>query len=148
MNNYTDLEIAILSSLLQRPNLMKKIFIDDKYFKRFKAMWLFMKSFYKKFGNFDLNLMYSVCKNKYHLMSNIELLIDSEPSPSLIVEYQEQLIKEYDEIKKDKWIREKIYELASDLLVMKITTEDFKYNVGKIYSDANEIFKNELDTQN
>lgn len=141
MNRYTELEISILSSLLQRPNLMEKVFIEDKYFKKYKAMWLFMKSFYKKFGNFDLNLMYSVCKNKFHLMSNIELLIMADPSPSRIIEYQNQLMKEYDETRKDNWIREKIYSLANDLFVMRITVDEFKTNCNKIYSDANEIFK-------
>ena len=143
MNKYNDLEISILSILLQHPEYMNKLVTDDKYFIKNKKMWIFMKSFYKRFGNFDLNLMYSVCKNKYHLVSNIEQLALSEPCPSLFEDYQKQLIKEYDELKKEKWIREKVYELANDLYVMNITIEEFNIKLQKIYEKAEMIFKNQ-----
>ena len=32
MNKYNNLEISILSILLQKPELMNKLIIDDKYF--------------------------------------------------------------------------------------------------------------------
>ena len=143
MNKYNDLEISILSILLQHPEYMNKLVTDDKYFIKNKKMWIFMKSFYKRFGNFDLNLMYSVCKNKYHLVSNIEQLALSEPCPSLFEDYQKQLIKEYDELKKEKWIREKVYELANDLYVMNITIEEFNIKLQKIYEKADKVFKNQ-----
>lgn len=141
MNKYNDLEVSILSILLQKPELMDKLIIDDKYFIKQKKMWLFMKEFYKIFGNFDLNLMFSVCKNKYHLMSYIEQLILSEPCVSLFEEYQKQLIKEYDELKKDKWIREKVYELANDYYMMDLSLEEFKKEIIKTEQKAEEIFK-------
>lgn len=141
MNKYNDLEVSILSILLQKPELMDKLIIDDKYFIKQKKMWLFMKDFYRIFGNFDLNLMFSVCKNKYHLMSYIEQLILSEPCVSLFEEYQKQLIKEYDELKKDKWIREKVYELANDYYMMDLSLEEFKKEIIKTEQKAEEIFK-------
>lgn len=141
MNKYNDLETSILSILLQKPELMDKLIIDDKYFIKQKKMWLFMKDFYRIFGNFDLNLMFSVCKNKYHLMSYIEQLILSEPCVSLFEEYQKQLIKEYDELKKDKWIREKVYELANDYYMMDLSLEEFKKEIIKTEQKAEEIFK-------
>ena len=141
MNKYNNLEVSILSILLQKPNLMNNLIIDEKYFIKNKKMWLFMKSFYKRFGNFDLNLMYSVCKNKYHLVSHLEQLALSEPCPSLFEEYQKQLMKEYDELKKDKWIREKIYELANDYYVMNLSLEDFKKEINNIELKANKIHK-------
>lgn len=141
MNKYNDLEVCILSCLLQRPELMEKVTLEDKYFIKQKKMWLFMKDFYRIFGNFDLNLMFSVCKNKYHLMSYIEQLILSEPCVSLFEEYQKQLIKEYDELKKDKWIREKVYELANDYYMMDLSLEEFKKEIIKTEQKAEEIFK-------
>jgi len=141
MNKYNDLEVSILSILLQKPELMDKLIIDDKYFIKQKKMWLFMKDFYRIFGNFDLNLMFSVCKNKYHLMSYIEQLILSEPCVSLFEEYQKQLIKEYDELKKDKWVREKVYELANDYYMMDLSLEEFKKEIIKTEQKAEEIFK-------
>lgn len=143
MNKYNDLEISILSILLQKPELMDKLIIDDKYFIKQKKIWLFMKDFYRIFGNFDLNLMFSVCKNKYHLMSYIEQLILSEPCPSLFEEYQKQLMKEYDELKKDKWIREKVYELANDYYMMNLSLEDFKKEINNVELKANKIFKDD-----
>lgn len=141
MNKYNDLETSILSILLQKPNLMNNLIIDEKYFIKNKKIWLFMKSFYKRFGNFDLNLMYSVCKNKYHLMSYIEQLILSEPCVSLFEDYQKQLMKEYDELKKDKWIREKVYELANDYYMMNLSLNEFKKEIIKAEQKAEEIFK-------
>ena len=141
MNKYNNLEVSILSILLQKPNLMNNLIIDEKYFIKNKKIWLFMKSFYKRFGNFDLNLMYSVCKNKYHLVSHLEHLALSEPCPSLFEEYQKQLMKEYDELKKDKWIREKVYELANDYYVMNLSLEDFKKEINNIELKANKIHK-------
>ncbi len=143
MNKYNDLETSILSILLQKPELMDKLIIGDKYFIKQRKIWLFMKEFYKIFGNFDLNLMFSVCKNKYHLMSYIEQLILSEPCASLFEEYQKQLIKEYDELKKDKWIREKVYELANDYYMMNLSLEEFKKEIIKTEQKAEEIFKDD-----
>lgn len=143
MNKYNDLETSILSILLQKPNLMNNLIIDEKYFIKNKKIWLFMKSFYKRFGNFDLNLMYSVCKNKYHLVSHIEQLVLSEPCPSLFEEYQKQLMQEYDELKKDKWIREKVYELANDYYMMNLSLEDFKKEINNIELKADKIHKDD-----
>ena len=143
MNKYNDLETSILSILLQKPNLMNNLIIDEKYFIKNKKIWLFMKSFYKRFGNFDLNLMYSVCQNKYHLMSYIEQLVLVEPCVSLFEDYQKQLMKEYDELKKDKWIREKIYELANDYYMMNLSLNEFKKEIVKTEQKAKEIFKDD-----
>ena len=143
MSKYNDLEVSILSILLQKPELMDKLIIDDKYFIKQKKMWLFMKEFYKIFGNFDLNLMFSVCKNKYHLMNYIEQLVLIEPCVSLFEDYQKQLMKEYDELKKDKWIREKVYELANDYYMMDLPLEEFKKEIIKTEQKAKEIFKDD-----
>lgn len=143
MNKYNNLEISILSILLQKPELMDKLIIDDKYFIKQKKMWLFMKAFYKKFQCFDLSLMFSVCKNKFHLVSYIEQLALAEPSISLFEEYQKQLIQEYDELNKDRWIREKIFELSNSLYVQSIDLDTFKKELENIYLKANKIFKDD-----
>ena len=143
MNKYNDLETSILSILLQKPELMNKLIIDDKYFIKQRKIWLFMKEFYKIFGNFDLNLMFSVCKNKFHLVSYLETLALAEPCVSLFEEYQKRLIKEYDELKKDKWIREKVYELANDYYMMNLSLDEFKKEIVKTEQKAKEIFKDD-----
>ena len=143
MNKYNDLELSILSCLLQKPSLMNEVILEDKHFIKHQKIWLFMKAFYKKFGNFDLTLMVNISKDKYRIIEYILWLVDKEPAPSLFNEYQKQLIIKYNELKKDKWIIEKVYELANDLYVRNLETSDFRNKVDEIYLQADEIFKNE-----
>lgn len=139
--NYTDLEISILSCLLQRPELMENTILEDKYFIKHKKIWLFMKAFYKRFKNFDITLMMSISKNKYRMSEYICWLVEQEPAPILFKQYEKQLIDLYNESKKDEWIINKVYELANDLYVRNITTNEFKRKVVAIYKNADKIFK-------
>ena len=143
MEKYGDLEITILSCLLMKPDLMEKIKLEDKYFIKNKRIWLFMKTFYKRFKNFDIPLMLSVASNKYAIREYIKRLLEIESMPSHFETYQEQLIRSYNETKKNKWIREKVYELATKLYVTTITPDEFKNKIDQMYKDADEIFKEE-----
>ena len=140
MNNIGDLELNVLSCLLIKPDLMKKVRLEDKHFKKHQRTWQFMKSFYKKFGNFDVQLMYAVCKNKYHLIEYMIQIIEIEPTYSNFDKYQDMLIKQYEETKKDKYIKEQIYVLANDLYVGNIKVNEFKGKVQEIYDIAKQIY--------
>lgn len=140
MNEIGDLELNVLSCLLIKPDLMNEIKLEDKHFIKHKRTWQFMKSFYKKFGNFDIQLMYAVCKNKYHLIEYMIQIVNIEPTYSNFDKYQDLLIKQYEETKKDKYIKERIYELANDLYVGNINVNDFQDKVQEIYDVANEIY--------
>lgn len=133
MDKYNDLELAVLSCLLQKPNFMENNKLDDKYFIKHKWIWIFMKAFYKKFKTFDLNLMYSVAKNKYKICEYIIWILEKEPAPSLFEYYEQQLIDLYFETKKEKMIIEKIYELANELYVRNITLKEFQEKEKNIY---------------
>ena len=141
MNKYVSLETCLLSCLLLKPKLMDNIKLEDKHFIEYKKIWLFMKSFYKKFGNFDLNIMYSVASNKYNFLEYMTWLVDATPNVELFEYYQQQMLDLYNENKKDKYIIEEVYKLANDLFVKNITTNDFKHKVVAIYRNADEIFK-------
>ncbi len=141
MNKYNDLELSILSCLLQRPELMKDSILEDKYFIKHKKIWLFMKAFYNKFENFDITLMMSVSKNKYRMSEYICWLVEQEPAPSLFKMYEKQLIDLYNENEKDKYIIEKVYDLANELYVRNITTYDFKNKINEIYESANKLIE-------
>lgn len=143
MNKYNDLELSILSILLQKPELMDQVILEDKHFIKHKKIWLFMKAFYNKFHNFDFNLMLSIAKDKYRMMEYIIWIIEKEPHIPLFKEYQQQLIDLYEESKKDKYIIDKVYELANDLYVRNIEVKDFRNKIDKIYKNADEIFKGE-----
>jgi len=132
MDKYNDLELTIISCLLQEPKLMDRLIIEDKHFIRHQKIWLFMKSFYKKFGNFDFNLMYSVCKNKYRIVEYLIWIIDKDGFISRFDEYQQRLIEMYEQDKNESEQIEKIYELATDLYVGNIKLEDFKKEMNKM----------------
>lgn len=143
MDKYYDLEENILSCILQKPKLIEKVRLEDKYFIKCKKLWLFMKAVYQKFGDLDINIMYSIIKNKYKFMEYITWLIDVEPNINNFDKYQDQLMELFNENKKDKYIRENIYELANNLLVKNIEVDDFRCRVDKIYDNADILFKEE-----
>ena len=120
---------------------MEKVILEDKHFVSTQRMWQFMKSFYNKFKTFDVQLMYSVCKDKWQIINYIIMLLNCEVTTYNFDKYQKQLIESYEESKKQKWIIEKIYELATNLYVRNVKFNEFDYKLKKIYEDANEIFK-------
>ena len=136
MNNYYELELDILSCLIQRPEYMKDVILEDKHFKKYLNLWQFMKSFYKAYGNFDLVLMTSVTKNKSSLLQYIMVLIDREPAPSNFKRYQEQLIKMYNEPKKEQYIVYKINQLTNDLNFGQLKVKDFKFKLEEVLKEA------------
>ena len=139
MNKYTDLEMSIISCFLQEPDLIKKIEGKENYFIKHKKLILFLKAIYNKFQCFDINLMCNVCKNEYKLMDYIEWLVQLEPIPKHIDYYIQELEELRTELKKDKWVREKIYYLASELLVKKINVDDFNIQLQEIYKKSEKI---------
>ena len=141
MNKYNDLEMSILSCLLLEPKLMNELIIDEKYFIKHYKLFIFMKEFYKRFGNFDITLMCSINKNRYEMMEYIIMLIDIEVTTKNFKQYQEQLIALYNEKKKEQWKIEQIYSLANSLLVRNINTNEFRSKVTEVYNNADEIFK-------
>jgi hypothetical protein len=141
MNKYDDLEICILSCLLIKPDLMKNIKFEDKHIRKHKGMWKFMKAFYSKFGNFDINLMHSVCKDKWHIINYIELLACEDGLPCYFEDYQNRLIEKYNETQKDDYIIDKIYDLNMDLICRRIKTNDYKYKIDEIFEKANKIYE-------
>lgn len=141
VNKTNDLEKSVLSCLLIKPELMEQLILEDKHFVKTQRMWQFMKAFYNKFKTFDIQLMYSVCKDKWQIINYIIMLLDVEITTHNFDKYQRQLIELYGESKKEKWIVDKIYELANNLYVRNIELKDFDHNLKKIYEDADKIFK-------
>lgn len=140
-DNYYNLELTILSCVLQKPELMKKSILDDKYFIKYKKLWIFMKSIYNKFGTFDCELMVSISNNQYKIMDYIKLLIDKEPVPSNFEKYQKQLIELYNQTKKEKYIIEEIYKIANELYVRNFSLEEFDFEYHRILRNANNLYK-------
>lgn len=144
MKGYDDLELAILSCVLQKPSLMENTILKDKYFIKHKKIWMFLKAFYKRFKCFDLTLMYSISKNKYRVVEYIVWLIEQEATPSAFKQYEEELVNKFYEKKKDKYISENIYQLAMDLICRNISLEDFESELEKVYKNA-ELIEKEME---
>lgn len=141
MNKYNDLEMSIISCFIQKPDLIKKIDGKEDYFIKHKKLILFLQAVYKKFGTFNLDLLFSVCKQEYKLLYYIEWLIQLEPVPNQIDLYIQELEELRIESKKNKWIREKIYSLSTELYIKNITIEEFNDKLKKIYEDSKKIFQ-------
>jgi len=125
MNNVGDLELNVMSCLLIKPELMNEVILEDKHFGKYQRLWTFMKSFYKKFNTFDVQLMYSVCKDKWHIVNYMAWLSELEPTAYNFQLYQKQIIEQYEQKEKEKVMKELIFKYANDLFVGNLKLEDF-----------------------
>lgn len=141
MDKYNDLELSILGCFLRKPELLDTTKLEDKHFIKHKKIFIFFKAVYKKFGSLDINIMYSISKNKYRIIEYIIWITQHYGFPSLYNTYEQQLIYLYDENKKNKYIIDKVYELANELFVRNIEVSEFRNKVDKIYANADEMFK-------
>lgn len=136
-----NLENSILCCILLKPELIEEEILEDKYFQNTQRVWQFMKSFYKKFKCFDIELMASVCEDNYRLMNYITMILDSVATPHNFELYMEQLIEKYNESERNKIIIKKVFQYANDLYLRNITTDEFKKNVDEIYKESEVIEK-------
>lgn len=127
-----DLEMSVLSCLFHKPELMKDLKLEDKHFKKTKKLWLFMKSFYNRFHNFDLNLMYSVVGDRQHMMDMATYLLDIEPVPSYFYQYQEELIRIYNQKEDEKKKINIIYGMSNDLITGLLTLDEYYEKVKRM----------------
>lgn len=128
-----DLEVSILCCMLLKPELIETTRLEDKHFKNTQRIWQFMKAFYKKFKCFDIELMANNCKDNFRMMNYIKVIVDSEATPHHFKEYEQKLIDEYEEEKKDKWIIREVFKYANELYLRNITTKEFKKIIDEIY---------------
>lgn len=141
MNKYDDLELSILCCFLKKPILLETTKLEDKYFIKHKKIFIFFKAVYKKFKTLDFNIMYTISKNKYRTIEYIVWISGYCAFPSLYETYEQQLIDLYEETKKNKYIIEKIYDLANDLYVRNLEVSEFRNKVDKVYENAEKLFK-------
>lgn len=140
ININDDLELSIISCLLLKPELFNELIVKDEHFVKHQRIWKFIKAVYDKFGTLDISLMYSVCstRSQYKLVLYIQELLDYEPAPSNFMKYQERLIEQFNESKKEQQIINQIYDLSNELFTRQITLGDF---IKKIEEKKKEIEK-------
>lgn len=142
MNKHDDLELTVISCLLNNPEYMKETILKDEYFVKHKRLWKFLKVFYNKYKTFDLNLMYAVADDKPMFMMHMEQLTDYEILTNHFKEYELMLKEKYYEDEKEQWISEQVFGLASEFYVKSIDLNEFKIKLDKIYEYADRYFKN------
>ena len=130
-----DLEISALCCILLKPELIETTKLEDKHFHNTQRVWQFMKSFYKKFKCFDIELMASTCKDNYRMMKYIEVIIESEATTHHFKEYEQKLIEDFEKSERDKRIIRKVFKYANELYVNNINIEEFKEIVDDIYRE-------------
>lgn len=143
MKIYDSLELDILSCLIQKPGLMDKVKLEEKHFIKYKMLWVFLKAIYKKFGDFDLTIMTTVSQNKFKIIDYIILLIDREPAPSKFETYQNLLLELYQEKKRERFLKDKIYKLATELYIGELDLESFETKLKSGYIQADTLFGKE-----
>ena len=143
MNEYYGLEATVLSCLILKPNLMNDLILEDKHFIKYQRIWQYMKSFYKKYSTFDLQLMFALCKDKYSLIDYIKILVLNDVDVDNFNLYQQALLDEFNENKKERWIKNKIFVLTNELINQNISLKDFDLKYKKLYEDVNLLFKGE-----
>lgn len=143
MNEYYGIEASVLSCLILKPNLMNDLILEDKHFIKYQRIWQYMKSFYKKYSTFDLQLMFALCKDKYSLIDYIKILVLNDVDVDNFNLYQQALLDEFNENKKERWIKNKIFVLTNELINQNISLKDFDLKYKKLYEDVNLLFKGE-----
>lgn len=140
-----DLEEAILSCLLQEPELVNKLIVDEDDFNKYPKQFKFFRNFYDKFGTLDLVLMVNKIRleDRYKLIDVFDKLIDFEPSPSCFRLYQEALLEYNKECRKEileNKAKEKIIKKAVELNDKNESLENWFEEIQKI----KEEIKNDL----
>lgn len=143
MYNYGELELLILSCIWIKPQLLDTTKLEEKHFINSKKIFVFMKSFYKKFGFFDTELMCRKVDDKYKFRDYFNVIAQFEPTGANYKKYESLLLELYNESKEEKYLREKTYSLATDLYMKNITSKEFKEQIDNLYTHAKEICKND-----
>ena len=131
-----DLEMTILSCLLNNPKLMEDPKLNDDLFIKHQKIWQFMKAVYKKFGCFDLSLMYNNVRNKYNYVGMIIELIDIEPISSNFHYYIDELNRRKQEDEIERYRVNIIFSMAHDLVEHNITSKEFKEKIDKLFENG------------
>lgn len=143
MYDYVEIELSLLSCFWLNPKLLEKTKLEEKHFIHYKRLFVLFQSFYKKFGNLNIELVCNVVKDQYKLMRYIKDIVEKEPLPNRFDMYQDLLLELYNESKEEKYLREKTYALATDLYMKNITSKEFKERIDNLYTHAKEICKND-----
>lgn len=128
MLQYEEIERAILNCLIIEPDLFKNIKVSEKYFKKHRRFYTFIKEYYDTFGKFDISLLKATCKNPGEALDYIAEIIDTTSIVANFDLYQERMLKMYDNFE----TIEDIHKLEHKLYTRAITLDEFKDEIKSI----------------
>lgn len=128
MQQYEEMERAILNCLITKPELFKEIKLSEKHFKKHRRFYIFIKEYYDTFGKFDISLLKSTCKNPGEALDYIVEIIDTTSITAHFDLYQERMLKMYENFEKI----EEIHKLERRLYIREIDLDEFKNEIKRI----------------
>ena len=131
MLQYEEIERAILNCLIIEPDLFKNIKVNEKYFKKHRRFYIFIKEYYDIFGKFDIPLLKTTCKNPSEALDYIAEIIDTTSIVANFDLYQERMLKMYDNFEKI----EDIHQLEHKLYTRAITLDEFANEIKTILGE-------------
>lgn len=136
--SYGDMEATVLACLLIQPDWFKKTKLDERYFRKYKFLYIFFKEVYAMYGNLDISVLYSCIKESSEkpLTNALENILGVFAIPNHFKEYEDRLIKLYGMSKRDEWLKRKYNEQISLLNVGKIDIDTFRKNINELYESG------------
>ena len=135
MEQYEEIEKAVLNCFIMKPELLKSTKLTTKHFKKFNNFFNFMKSFYERTGSFDISLMKTACKNPSLAIDYIAEIIDTTSILGHFEDYEKRLLKLFTEY----YGVEEIHKLEQRLYSREIDLGEFKTEILKILGDDNYV---------
>ena len=134
-----NMELNIMCCLLMRPELMEEMEIGDEEFRNYKRLWKFLKAFYNRFRNFDIELMASVCNDKYQIVEYAQMILERQASTTNFKKYQKMLVEFNHKEKLETFFTDKIFEYAFELSVGTINSDEFTDKTNELYEKIQAI---------
>ena len=125
-----DLELSIISCILQKPKLIDELYIETSMFRKDinREMVIYLKNFYKKNKNLDFTLLYNSTSDVDFAGKLIDFCTNAitiEATTAHFNEYQEKFIIKYKE--------NKIRELINSYVI------DKKINIDELIKQINQV---------
>lgn len=134
-----NMELNIMCCVLMRPELMEQIEIEDREFTNFKRLWRFLKTFYNKFETFDIELMASVCNDKYQIIEYVQMILERQATTVNFKKYQKALLDLNHKKKLEDFFTDKAYEYVFELGTSTITSDEFIEKINELYEKIQKL---------
>ena len=132
MNQYKEMEEAVLNCFICNPDLLKETRLKAKHFKKYSNFYNFMVAYYERYKSFDLSLLKSACKNPGVVLNYIADIINTTSILSHFKLYEQRLLQLYEEY----YAIDEIHKLEQKLYAREIDLDEFKTELKYIFKEG------------